>query len=296
MRAVPASLQTSLDGGATTLARCWRLQRNDGQVLGFTEHDAPLRFDGLEYQPESGFTASNAEASTGLAPGTHDVSGILKSDQINETDLALGLYDGAEVTMYLVNWRDAASRLLLSRGYIGAIKRNGATFDAEVTGLSDRLNQPMGRAYVHSCECRLGDQKCGVNLETSGLTAAGAITALEDQNRFIVASLAGFASGWFTGGELQWTSGANAGTRAHIKTHLLGGDTPIIETWLAPEMTVQAGDTLTVTAGCNKTSAECRSKFGNLLNFRGFPHMPGDDVVASYPSLGGGHNGRSLLR
>lgn len=296
MRVVPESLQTQLDEGATTLARCWRIERKDGLVLGFTDHDAELTFDGLIFQPESGLTASSEESSTGLAAGTHEVSGILRSDQISEADLNRGLYDGADVSMYLVDWTNTAARLLLSRGQIGTIRRNGATFDAEVIGLSDRLNQPLGRAYVHSCECRLGDQKCGVNLQSTTLLGTGTVEAVQDLHQFRVTGLQGYANGWFAGGELTWSTGANAGTRAHVKTHLGTTSAAVIETWLAPEMFVQSGDTLTITAGCDKTVSECRTKFNNLLNFRGFPHMPGDDIVASYPSLGGGHNGRSLLR
>lgn len=296
MRIVPESLQTQLDEGATTLARCWRIERTDGLVLGVTDHDAELAFDGLIFQPESGFTASSAESGTGLAAGTHEVSGVLRSDQISEADLGRGLYDGASVSMYLVDWTNTGSRLLLSRGQIGTIKRNGATFDAEITGLSDCLNQPLGRAYVHSCECRLGDMKCGVNLQSSAVRGTGTVETAQDLNQFRVAGLQGYANGWFAGGELTWITGANAGIHAHVKTHLGTASAAMIETWLAPEMFVQPGDSLTITAGCDKTVPDCRTKFNNLLNFRGFPHMPGDDVVASYPSLGGGHNGGSLLR
>lgn len=296
MRVIPESLQIPLNEGATTLARCWRIERSDGLILGFTDHDAKLTFDGLIFQPETGFTASSVEASTGMAAGTHEVSGILRSDQISETDLSRGLYDGANVLMYLVDWTNTASRVLLSRGQIGTIKRNGSTFDAEVVGLSDRLNQPFGRAYVHSCECRLGDQKCGISLQSSAYRRTGTVETVQDLHQFRVTGLQGYANGWFAGGALTWVTGANAGTQAHVKTHIRSGSTVLIETWLAPEMFIQSGDTLTITAGCDKTVDDCRGKFNNLLNFRGFPHMPGDDAVAAYPSLGGGHNGRSLLR
>ena len=41
------------------------------------------------------------------------------------------------------------------------------------------------------------------------------------------------------------------------------------------------GDTFTVTAGCDKQFATCQAKFANAVNFRGFPHMPGNDFITA---------------
>lgn len=296
MRFVPSSLQARLDSGATTLARCWQITRADGKRLGFTDHDLALAFDGLQFEPDSGFTASSAEASTGLSAGTHDISGILRSESIDEADIARGLFDGAEVLLYLVDWKDTASRLVLSRGQIGRIRRDGLSFEAEVTGISDRLNRPFGRAYVHSCECRLGDTKCGVDLGSAAYLGLATVVDVVEPHHFVVTGIGTYSSGWFNGGSLLWTAGANAGATGTVKIHQAASGTVSLETWLAPALQVTIGDTLEVKSGCNKTATECRAKFDNLLNFRGFPHMPGDDVATSYPAQGGRHNGGSLLR
>ena len=99
MRDLPSSLQSSLDSGATTLARCWAVTRNDGLTLGFTDHDRDLSFEGISFEPESGFTPSAVESGTGLAPDTHTVQGALQSPKLTEQDLRKGLYDGAEVAI-----------------------------------------------------------------------------------------------------------------------------------------------------------------------------------------------------
>jgi hypothetical protein len=39
----------------------------------------------------------------------------------------------------------------------------------------------------------------------------------------------------------------------------------------------------------------CQAKFDNLLNFRGFPHIPGDDWLASYPVSSNQNTGGSLV-
>jgi uncharacterized phage protein (TIGR02218 family) len=49
---------------------------------------------------------------------------------------------------------------------------------------------------------------------------------------------------------------------------------------------IQAGDTFAITAGCDKRFATCVEKFANADNFRGFPHMPGNDFITGYPTRG----------
>ncbi len=296
MREIPAPLQASLDGGATRLARCWRLTRRDGVVMGFTEHDRALTFDGLGFEPDSGFGPSALESGTGLSADTHEVTGALSSARITDADIARGAYDGAEVALYLVDWSDPEVRLLVSRGLIGEIRRGERQFEAEITGLSDRLQQPVGRAYLPSCDCRLGDARCGVDLRAPKYRAEGTVTALAASQQFSVAGLQTFAEAWFMGGRLVWTMGANAGLAGHVKSHQAAGSEAVVELWLSPPMPITPGDAFEVAAGCEKTAAACAAKFGNLLNFRGFPHMPGDDIIASYPSTGGVYDGGSLFR
>lgn len=296
MRAIPAGLQAVLDGGATTLARCWRVMRRDGVVMGFTDHDGALAFDGVEYEPGSGFAPSAVESATGLSPDTHEVTGALSSGRIEAADVARGAYDGAEVAAFLVDWADPGSRVLVSRGMIGEIRRSGGLFEAEVTGLVDRLGQPFGRAYLPGCSARVGDRECGVDLAAPERRGVGAVAEVTGPQIFVASGLDGFARDWFTGGRLVWTSGANAGLEGHVKAHPAAGARAVVELWLSPPMAVAPGDGFEVTAGCDRTAASCAGKFGNLLNFRGFPHMPGDDAVANYPDAGGTHDGGSLFR
>lgn len=296
MRNIPPLLQASLDDGATTLARCWRLERRDSLVMGFTDHDQDLIFDGITFEPESGLTPSALESVTGLAADSHEVSGALSSERISDIDLSKGLYDGAIVTLYLVDWRDVDQRIVLSRGQIGDIRRGDTAFEAEIVGLSDRLSQPFGRAYLHSCDCKLGDAKCGIDLTATAYSGQGAIGSIADVQQFSVTGLTGFADAWFSGGLLTWTSGGNVGVDSHVKAHLTAGTETVVELWLSPPRTVLPGDTFDIFAGCDKTASTCADKFDNILQFRGFPHIPGDDIAASYPNGGGKHDGASLFR
>ena len=292
MRVLPESMSAALASGATTFCRCWAVRRTDGTVLGFTDHDRSIQFDGTVFEAEAGLNATAAEAATGLSVDTHSVTGALQSDAISDEDLERGLYDSAEVTLWLVDWTNVPSRLLLGRGFIGEVRRQGAGFEAEVVGLSERLNQPHGRAYLHACDARLGDARCGLDLSAPHWRAGGEITAVLSPQRYRVAGVDGFPSGFFAQGAVTWTGGGNVGLSGHVKHH--SGD--IVELWLAPPGPVAEGDALEVVAGCDKAAATCRAKFGNFHNFRGFPHMPGDDWAAGYPGEGGTHDGGSLFR
>jgi uncharacterized phage protein (TIGR02218 family) len=277
-------LQDHLSSGATSLCWCWRIARGDGQVQGFTDHDEPLVFDGVTYEAASGFTASEVQSSLGLAVDNVTVMGALSSASLNEDDLAAGLYDDAAIEIWRVNWAAPDQRVLMRKGNLGQVSRGSSAFQAEVRGLAHRLNQSTGRAFGYSCDADLGDARCTVDLTAPAFNGAGLVTGATGPRRFTVSGLAAFADGWFAGGKLTFTGGANAGRAMDIKRHALSGGICTIELWQAMSADVAPGDAFTVTAGCDKQFATCKAKFANAANFRGFPYMPGNDAVLSYPA------------
>lgn len=120
MKSLPPSLQAHLDTATTTLAWCWRVTRNDGAAFGFTDHDRDLAFDGTTFDAATGFTASEIKDALGLSVDNLEVSSALKSDRLNEDDLAAGLYDDAAVEIWRVNWSDTDQRALMRAGSITA--------------------------------------------------------------------------------------------------------------------------------------------------------------------------------
>jgi uncharacterized phage protein (TIGR02218 family) len=113
MRNIPAGLAEHLASGATTLCRCWRVTRRDGAVLGFTDHDENLVFDGTTFRAGTGFEGSEIEARLGFAVTGTELHGALSSETLSEDDLAAGRYDDAKIELYLVNWAQVEDRLLL---------------------------------------------------------------------------------------------------------------------------------------------------------------------------------------
>ncbi|MFN4100471.1 MAG: DUF2163 domain-containing protein, partial [Pararhodobacter sp.] len=90
MKQLAPALQAHLDDATTTLGWCWRITRADGVAFGFTDHDRVLNFDGTDFEPESGFTASEVRAGSDLSVDAQDAEGVLSSDRITETDILDG--------------------------------------------------------------------------------------------------------------------------------------------------------------------------------------------------------------
>ncbi|MFF8801893.1 MULTISPECIES: DUF2163 domain-containing protein [unclassified Methylobacterium] len=297
MRAIPSALAARMDSGATTLCRCWALRRRDGLVLGFTDHDRDLTFSGVTYAARTGLEAAEASAELGFAVSGGEVAGALTSAGITGADIAAGLYDGAGIETWLVDWREPAARILLDVASLGEIRQAGGAFVAELRGLMHRLDAQTGRSFRAACDAQVGDSRCRVNLADPRYRAAGTVGAALESGRLAVTLAGDFATGWFASGRLAWEGGANAGHAGDLRTHLRAEEGVILELWEPPPRPVAAGDTFTLTAGCDKRLATCRDKFANTLNFQGFPHMPGNDfVLRSGPQASARLDGSSLFR
>jgi uncharacterized phage protein (TIGR02218 family) len=294
MREINEKIAAALASGTTTLCRCWLLERRDGERLGFTDHDAALSFDGVTFEPESGFARSALERSLGLSVDNMEAAGALRSDAITEADLAWGLYDGASIRQWLVDWTDVTARDLGFAGTVGEVRRSTLGFAVEVSGLSEVLNQPQGRVFLRACDAELGDARCAAAL-SGDLIGAGVVTELRGERSFVVSGL-WQAEGWFSLGRLAWTGGGNAGETVVVHSHGIRQWQHVITLWGAPHAAVALGDAFDIRAGCDKSAATCRAKFDNILNFRGFPHMPGEDWATGYPSQDEVHDGGSLFR
>jgi uncharacterized phage protein (TIGR02218 family) len=56
------------------------------------------------------------------------------------------------------------------------------------------------------------------------------------------------------------------------------------------------GAAVVLRAGCDKRFETCRNRFSNAVNFRGFPHMPGNDFVARFASSDQDNDGGRMRR
>ena len=290
-----SALQAHLALGVTTVCRTWLVRRQDGVAYGFTDHDGDLGFDGILFKASSGLSARVLQQTTGLSVDNSEALGALSDASVTEADLLAGRFDGAEVRSWLVNWADVAQRVELFRGSFGEITRVAGQFRAELRGQTEALNQPQGRVYHRGCSAILGDAACGFDLARPEFAVEAAI----DQAAGVVLRFAGltsFAGGWFQRGRLVVLSGAAAGLVGVIKADRQEGALRAVELWSGLGVDLAPGDVVRLEAGCDKMAETCRGKFDNFLNFRGFPHIPGDDWLASYPTSAQPLDGGSLMK
>jgi uncharacterized phage protein (TIGR02218 family) len=266
----------------------------DGVVFGFTDHDRALAFGGVSYEAESGFAASEIRSGTDLAVDAQEAEGVLTSDTITETDILDGRWDNAKVEVWRVNWSAVSQRVLMRRGAIGQVRLGKLAFVAEVRSLAHLLNQTVGRTFQHACDAELGDARCGVDLDDPGYKGTGSAIAPTGDRSFTASGIASFAAGWFTLGRLTWTSGANGGRTAEVASHTVRSGERHIALLEAPVRPIAPGDDFVVRAGCDKRLETCRDRFANVVNFRGFPHIPGQDTVIRYPNRGDANSGDVL--
>jgi uncharacterized phage protein (TIGR02218 family) len=296
MRVIPAGLAAEFASGATTLCRCWKATCRDGAILGFTDHDRDIAFDSVIFKAATGLEASEAENLLGLAVGGGEVAGALQADAITEADIAQGKWDRAAVETWLVDWRDVSRRMLLDAGQIGEIRRRGESFTAEVRSFAHSFDQERGRRYQSLCAAEFGDMRCGLALSQPAYRIATSVTAVADAASFSIAALPAFGNDAFTGGTALFTSGSNAGVSAGIMGHSRSGPMEMIALWSPPVSPIAVGQAVTLTVGCDKHFATCRDRFSNMANFRGFPHLPGNDFVMTYARQGDAGQDGGLVR
>ena len=263
-----------LDGDLTTVTLCWRIERRDGVTIGLTAHDRDLAVGGLIYRAAPGMTPSAIKRSAALDADSMDVTGSLTSTAISEADLLAGRWDGARISLFATDWSNPAEQVSLGEGTIGAVETRNGALTAELRGVAARLERPVVEATSPECRAELGDARCRV--------------AMAARRRFVtVASIDGAvltldasepAANSFGGGRLRWFGGANSG----LEDGVARSDGATV-TLRRPPRFDGVSARIELIEGCDKSLATCAARFGNALNFRGEPYLPGMDLLTRYP-------------
>lgn len=266
-----------LQGPLTTTAYGWRLERRDGVTIGFTSHDRDIAIDGLIYRASPGMAPTSIVETLGLEQGSLEVSGALTSDALHAGDIEAGKWDGAGLTIFLFDWADPlAVPLVLAAGTLGAISWSGSAFEVEFLGPASLLSATSVPSTSPTCRAEFSGRGCGLNArrftaEARVASATGATLALEMP--------LGGDPAVYVHGELRWLSGPNCGVRQQIvfasQTTLLLID--------EPRFPLSGPERVELLQGCDRTIATCAARFGNAINFRGEPYLPGNDLLTRYP-------------
>lgn len=273
MQALSDNLKNHIAQQVTTLATLWRIIRRDGVVMAFTNLDRDIAYNGTIYLAGTGFDASSIQNRDDLSVNNLEVLSFFKSDSITIADLEAGKYDFARVDIFVVNYADLTQgHLQTARGTLGQVTYDKFGYRFELRGLNHYLETNIGRMITPSCDAIFGDNRCGINLTNHTFNAT--VTSFLDKKNFTASSLTQL-SNYFKAGEIIWTSGNNIGQRGEIREHKTGG---IITMILEFNNDITNGDNFKIITGCDKSIGTCKNKFNNLLNFRGFPSVPGFDA------------------
>lgn len=269
------SVAEVLEQELAALAFCWRLERRDGVTIGLTSHDRDLRVGGVVFRAATGLVPSAVRQGSSLDVDSMDVRGALSSDAITARDLEAGRWDGATVALFLTEWTDpGAMWLVLAEGEIGAVERAREAFTAELVGRASVLAGPVAPETTPDCRAVLGDRDCRVDLARHRRVVRVSGVSGED---IVVAG--GLEAGAFAFGSLRWLTGENAG----LAQAVVANDAAGVTLADAPAFAVQPGSLALLSEGCDRRLATCSARFGNAVNFRGEPYLPGNDLLTRYP-------------
>ncbi|MFN4099527.1 MAG: cobyric acid synthase [Pararhodobacter sp.] len=268
----------------TTRARAWALVREDGTVMGFTDHDRDLAFDGITFHAGTGMSASAIVQGTGLAVDNTEAAGALSDAALTEEDILAGLYDGAALTIWEVDWADPQWRRILFRGSLGEITRLDGAFKADLRGLTEPLSKGGGRVFGALCPAVLGDAACGFDLSQPGFFAEVALAAVGEGGAVLdLPELSEIAAGWFVDGTVRFLTGRAQGMAVPVRREEKAEEVLRLHLWSLPGFTPAPGDWVRVEAGCGKRFATCRAREYSALK----PQLMGA-VLDSFTRLGEG--------
>ena len=258
------------------VATFWRIARADGVALGFTTHDRDLWFGGVLHRAAPGMLPSAIRRTSALTGDSAEVQGALTHDALSADDLANGRFDGARIAIGAVDW-ERLEHAVLYRGEIGALGEEAGQFTAELRSSKALLEaDPIPRT---SPTCRARFCGPGCTLSATKFTHEASVSAID-----LEANSVEFAGGppaaSMRDGSLRWIDGPQAGLAMDVVS--IDGDALTLDVALDPALAI--GTRALLREGCDHTLQTCSQRFANAANFQGEPFVPGNDMLARYPS------------
>jgi uncharacterized phage protein (TIGR02218 family) len=255
----------------------------DGTSIGITDHDKDIDYDigdgTITYLSGTGIRMSDVAMSAGLDADNFEVRGPI-GDTVTLAAVLGGVLNRAVARHFQVNWKDLTQGSLnVLKGAVSEARIEGGEFVLEVRSDVDRLNQTVGRTITNSCDADFAD---GIRCFATATTITLTLTSVTDAMRFSGSYTGSYVDNFFNKGTITGATGENAGATVEIETWTSAG---AVVTFAPFAVTPAIGDTFTVKNGCfdpatgqTKSRAACMT-FGQILNFRGFPEVPGSDQV-----------------
>lgn len=254
----------------------------DGTILRYISGDADIVFNGNTYSAGGvdGAIFNNGQKTqlhwkTGLdvdqlvfdvAPRNATIESVPFLSAVRQ-----GFFDGSSLQLgrfYMATYGNTTAGLLIVfTGRVGSIDvgRTKATFT--VNSYTEMFNMQLPRnIYQPGCLNTLYDTACTLN--QASFAVNGTVSTGSTVNSINTTLAEG--PGYFALGKMKFTSGMNNGLWRSVKAYSSG----VVSLYQPLGTAPSNGDTFTIYAGCDKTQNTCAGKFGNLVNFRGFPYIP----------------------
>jgi hypothetical protein len=269
MKTVSQDLKDHLAGEVTTLATCWKVTRTDGVVMGFTDHDKDIVYDSLTYKASSGFSPSAVQSKADLSVSNLDLIALLDDEDITKADIEAGVYDYAEIHIFMINYENQSQGILkLRRGWLGEVTMKDLSFQAEMRGLTQALRQRIGRVYTPTCDADLGDSRCQLQMNPSEWQAETEYTAMtphDDASGDIVKPSV-YSGLWF-----KCVSAGTSGTEEPTWPETIGGQVADgTVTWEAIQARVVEGEVTSLDSNrtfydSGRTEADDYFSYGKIV-------------------------------
>lgn len=273
---------------ANTSARpvdLWTITLKSGAVYRFSGTDAAVTFDGMTFELGPAFEASGWAQSFGVSVDTLSVKMLARDTDMLAGEswhaaAARGVLDGATLALWSMfqdhagNVRGVVADWL---GNIGQIESDRSRINMKVRSWTELLDVSIpGAVYQQGCRNTLYQGRCTVNRDA--FTVYGSLNAASYEDRrshsTATAAVVTKPAGWANLGEMQFTTGPNAGVSRPVRAFVTNAPMATISAMYPFPFSASAGDQFLLRAGCDKTRAQCQGKFNNLANFRGEPFIP----------------------
>lgn len=280
MKSISSELSDHLDQEVTTLCSCWKIVRKDGQTFFFTDHDNDVVFEGDTYEAESSYDRTAIKSGSDFSVDNLDVAGILDSDKISDQELRAGLFNRADVYVFLINWQDPSQGALkVRRGWFGEVTLlSTGTFTTEIRGLAQALSHNFIEVYTAECRADFCDTRCSLNIADYEDDAV--IETVTGRDSFTVTAAYVEPEQGITPGTVRFVDGENAGRVIEIIGYTAASRT--IDLFEGASYEITPGTNIVIAPGCDGSLERCKF-YDNVVNRRAEDYVPGNDEFMSYP-------------
>ncbi|MGN7678977.1 MAG: DUF2163 domain-containing protein [Anaplasma sp.] len=274
MKDITQELLSHVSQEIITTAYCCKLTLKDKTTIGLTDCDSDLNFGKILYSSVNSINLGPVCDSSDVSTAHVEV---IAGNLIAQEGMSAESFDRAAAEIFLVNYENLSQgKMVLFSGTIAEFTTCDDRIKLTLEGAKHALLNRIGELFSPHCRAQLCDSRCGLAKER--FTFQGSIEKVAGPLAFEDTKLP-HMDGYYKHGVVTFSKSSNRGISIDVRDHR-GYAVHLAEPAPHPFL---VGDTYSIIAGCDKSFSTCRTKFDNVLNFRGEPHVP--DLHSIYPPM-----------